>query len=353
MGRKNKDNKNPGPGAYYPDVKPVTPASPAYSISCKPPPPHNDEDNPGPGAYTVEHGNKRFGPAFTIPGRHPSSHEKDEKALMPGPGAYRADCEIIHPRDPAYSMQGRRSSYPKEVLPGPGAYGAGASESGPSFTILAKRESPMSTSAETPGPGAYNAGERPKSSAISFAGKYGRRLEDDSPGPGAYPAASTLTGPSFSMARKRPPREVIETPGPGQYAADAALAYLQHKEPAFSIAGRGRRQVEISGPGPGRHSKSLQETGPGPGAYSPVESYWGGPAYSFTSRKLNRPMRESPGPGEYKASTKKIAESSPAFSIGIKYSSKNFESGPGPGTYNSKSSLGGPAFTLSGRGDDD
>ena len=69
-------------------------------------------------------GNKKAAPAFSISGRQ--KEPQDERALVPGPGAYEpsvADCYNNHLRSPAYSISSRYNIPSDATLkPGPGAH---------------------------------------------------------------------------------------------------------------------------------------------------------------------------------------------------------------------------------------
>ncbi|KAE8741952.1 hypothetical protein FOCC_FOCC012512, partial [Frankliniella occidentalis] len=69
-------------------------------------------------------GNKKAAPAFSISGRQ--KEPQDERALVPGPGAYEpsvADCYNNHNRSPAYSISSRFTVPSDATLkPGPGAH---------------------------------------------------------------------------------------------------------------------------------------------------------------------------------------------------------------------------------------
>ena len=69
-------------------------------------------------------GNKKAAPAFSISGRQ--KEPQDERALVPGPGAYEpsvADCYNNHLRSPAYSISSRYTVPSDATLkPGPGAH---------------------------------------------------------------------------------------------------------------------------------------------------------------------------------------------------------------------------------------
>jgi len=69
-------------------------------------------------------GDKKTAPAFSISGRQKDLH--DDKALIPGPGAYdpsNADCYNQHQRSPAFSISSRHP-IPSDSTqkPGPGAH---------------------------------------------------------------------------------------------------------------------------------------------------------------------------------------------------------------------------------------
>ena len=193
-------------------------------------------------------------------------------------------------------------------------------------------------SGPAPGPGAYDyrstLGDAPK---WSFKGRHGQRIDSFSPGPGTYSTELWRTTGSDAPAKSMSSRYNLENkqvvPGPGEYDTAGRVG----QGPSFSLSGRHKEKDYVSSPGPlAYRTEDWRATGKD------------APAKSLASRtSLPQDKSTTPGPGAY--SSPSGLGDAPKYSLSGRTEAGKPTATPGPNQYELKGTLGGPAFSLSGR----
>jgi hypothetical protein len=282
----------PGPGHY--EISPRF-AKEARTFTLKGRPVYEKPNpSPGPAAYSPDFRKTSVNPPAVSIGVRPPDRPPDEN---PAPGVYPITRDLNGRR---VSMGWRVDGPPPDAVPGPGAYSHSVSNSAPKFTISARREpaQDLNTAPYSNLPPTF--GAVPK---ISLSGRHPEQAPNV-PGPTYVPPGLVESVPKVQISPRLKdlvdPR--VDNPGPGHYEVPPKFA-------------KDARQFTMKG----RTSLDPEDKGPGPGAYSP----------DFTKTGVAVPVP-------------KIHERLPE---------KRPEKRPDPGAL--PSTLGGPKFTIAGKGSTD
>ena len=297
-----------------------------------------NSDFPGPGAYSPLQ--KEVSPAPSM-GNKTYTFTKEGRDV-PGPGAY-------SPAKPSKQLEvTTKLSQRSTVTDGTGACGPGPA----AYSTWTKRDSPMakfgteakmvksSSSQGIPGPGSYS----PPSlfshtqHAPIFAGKDRSSKQAALPGPGAYnpkPILSSIA-PVFGTGTRSSFGPLPDQPGPGEYDPSHPVHAPTH---LANLNMSSRKGVALEG-------------SPGPGAYPQYSSFNAGTKVSLSGRRSDySPGRLGPGPGTYEPNYAAVEGSSPKAALG---SGKRSDivvraTGPGP-VYDTRSKPEPPFWRIAKEG---